>query len=155
MSVQGDFSKRLPVVELPPNNQLLTTYEHIKDHLSQTPVLGLLFCETYSNSSQLYSFFKKCKEEMGGSLRYILALEKAAFSGSQRVPFNYELSFFINSHANLEGCALLTSLIPKYIDYYLKMNGKLDRGECEDEIIRSFIDQIKSLAALETRAHEA
>jgi hypothetical protein len=144
-----DLAETLPFITLPPDNRPFITYEDIKDHLSQSPALGTMFCKSYQNSHELCTFFRKCNREMRGPLRYVVALDHALFSGLGQFSFNYEILFCLNVHANLQGLALLASLMLKYFESYVEMNDEVRNEECEDKIIRSFVEHIKSLIPLE------
>ena len=143
-----DLAETLPFITLPPDNRPFATYEDIKDHLSQSPTLGTLFCQSYQNSYELYTFFKKCNRELRGPLRYVVALDQALFSGLGQLSFNHEVTFCLNVHINLQGLALLASLMLKYFELYVRTNERVRNEECEDEIIRCFVGHIKSLIPL-------
>ena len=70
-------------------------------------------------------------------------------SGHAKRTSSYELSWPINRHTNLQGLALLASLMLKYLDDYPEMNDRFRNEKREDEIVISFIDNLKSLKALE------
>lgn len=86
---------------------------------------------------------------MRGPIPYVVELDHALFSGRGRLSFNYEILFCLNVHTNLQGFALLASLMLKFFESYVEMNGEIRNEQCEDEIIRSFIEHIKSFISLE------
>jgi hypothetical protein len=130
------------------------TSADLEDHFWECDALRIAFDKTYrmddngnlisGRENMLDTFFNSLAEV--GSIRYVLGKEKECFPEATRNIFCHEIFSFMKPEvfANPAGCAFLASLMPQYLDDFLREHPRLDKVRDEYRIIRSFIQEINS-----------
>lgn len=147
-------SNENPKVELalplPPNIELYREYDEVYFHLMQTPGLGTAMRETYGENNmhsarRLSKFLSETTDQS-----YINLVGERLFSQQTSITLKAELlSLYGGNQANILGCIFFASLLPKYCKWFRTLHGQMSdmsgSGRDEDEIVQSFIAEIKSL----------
>lgn len=133
-----------------------TSYADLEDHFWQSDALGTAFDKTYrteddegnlTSEYKLHAFFNNVAAV--GSMKYVNGKETECFPQETEYFFCREIfSFMMTVHASPTGCAFLASLMPQYLEDFLKKHPGVDKVRDEHHIIRSFIQEIKSLSPL-------
>jgi hypothetical protein len=116
-------------------------------HLAQAPALITALTETYDeitvqSKRRLSKFLAEITEQ-----RYISSVGERLFSQQPSAALEAELlSLCDDDQTTLLGCIFLVSLLPKYCERFRTLRPKSsNESRDEDEIIQSFLAEIKSL----------
>src|SRR5438045_8138378 len=137
-------------IVLPPDKGLYSEYDEIYFHLTQAPRLSTALMETYGEVSmhskyQLSKFLAETTDQS-----YINWVGEQLFSQQASAAFTAQLLSLCDEHqTTILGCIFFTSLLQKYCERFTTLRGKTSNVSefCrdEDEIIQSFLADIKSL----------
>jgi hypothetical protein len=144
-----------PAITMSPFD-VLTSYADLEDHFWQSHALGIAFDKTYrsvddkgeltsDHENNLRTFFHNVAAV--GTMKYIHGIEMECFPEETRVHFFCSAIFGNEMRGNAQGCAFSASLMPQYMDDFLKKHPGLDKVRDARHIIRSFIQEIESICS--------